>query len=121
MSWKGRKRLKKKKERKKMEVLSEEWWNETNALFLEVFPNIQTQPATSDMINGPPIMLPEATSLSGHPHQDVVEAPLMLPPSQTSKQCGIQVQSNKRKRITWTMEEHRYFYNINILFILLFL
>ncbi|KAL9319984.1 hypothetical protein ACSQ67_011823 [Phaseolus vulgaris] len=38
------------------------------------------------MINGPPIMLPEATSLSGHPHQDVVEAPLMLPPSQTSKQ-----------------------------------
>ena len=106
-----------------MEVLSEEWWNETNALFLEVFPNIQTQTATSDKINGPPIMLslPETTLLSGHPHQDIVEAPLVLAPSQTSKECRIQVQSNKRKRITWTMEEHRYFYNINILFILLFL
>jgi len=95
VSWKGRKRLKKKKEGKRMEVLSEEWWNETNALLLEVLPNIQTQPATSDTINGPPIMLSEATLLSGHPHQNVVEAPLMLSPSQTSKQCRIQVQSNK--------------------------
>ena len=80
MSWKGRKRLKKKKEGKIMEVLSEEWWNEMNA-FLEVLPNFQTQPATSDMINGTPIMLPETTSLSGHPHQDIVEAPLVLSPS----------------------------------------
>jgi len=47
VSWKGRKRLKK-KEGKRMEVLSEKLWNETNALFLEVPPNIQTQPATSE-------------------------------------------------------------------------
>ncbi|KAL9276640.1 hypothetical protein ACSQ67_025815 [Phaseolus vulgaris] len=45
-----------------MEVLSEEWWNETNALLLEVLPNIQTQLATSDTINGPPIMLSKQLS-----------------------------------------------------------
>ncbi|KAK7333292.1 hypothetical protein VNO80_30057 [Phaseolus coccineus] len=79
-----------------MEVLSEEWWKELNALVLQAFPN------------GLPIM-PETTSFSGHPHQDVTEAPLVLSPSQTSQQRGIQVQSTKRKRITWTMEEHRLF------------